>query len=313
MSQAAAPAATRRGRSVRPPVSEGTKAERRLALLLCGPAVLTMAAVAGWPVLHAVLLSLQRYDLRFPDARRFVGLDNYAAVLSDRYWWTAFGVTVLVIVVSVVFELCLGMLLALIMHRAPVGRGLVRSVALIPYGIVTVVAAYSWFFAWSRDSGYLSGLFGQGTAPLAEWGTAIVAIIVAQVWKAAPFVALLLMTGLTLVPDDMLRAAAMDGANAWQRFTWVMVPAMRPAIGVALVFSTLEAFRIFDTIFVLTGGAGDTASVAVLTYHNLFKGLNLGIASTMSVLILVVAGLVAAGFIKLLAPTAPGSEAGGNR
>lgn len=312
MSHAVAPAPKRDTRSARPPLSEGTKAERRLALLLCGPAVLTMITVAGWPIVYSVWLSLQRFDLRFPDAREFVGLDNYSAVLSDRYWWTAFGVTLLITVVSVAVELVLGMTLALIMHWTLVGRGLVRTVSLVPYGIVTVVAAYSWFFAWSQDSGFLAGAFGPGAAPLTEWGAAVFAIIVAEVWKSTPFMALLLMAGVTLVSDDLLRAAAMDGATAWQRFKWVMIPAMKPAILVALLFRTLDTFRIFDTIFVLTAGLGDTASVSMLTYRNLFTGLNLGIASTMSVLIFLVAALIAFAFAKLFGTSAPGSEDRGN-
>lgn len=289
-------------------VTPAEKAERRLALLLCAPALLVMVAVAVWPIIHAVVLSLQRYDLRFPGEREFVGLGNYAAVLSDGFWWTAFGVTALIIGVSVALELVLGMALALVMQRSLLGRGVVRTVLLIPYGIVAVVAAYSWRFAWSADTGYLSRLLGPEAAPLSEWGPSLVIIIIAEVWKAAPFVALLLMGGLALVPAEMLKAAAMDGATAWQRFSWVMLPAMKPAIGVACVFSTLNAFRIFDTIFVLTRGANDTGSVAVLTYNNLFRGLNLGIASTMSVLIFIAATLIVLVLLKVLGVAAPGGE-----
>lgn len=284
------------------------KAERRLALLLCAPAVGVMLVVAAWPIIHAAVLSLQRYDLRFPDERAFAGLGNYAAVLSDGFWWTAFGVTVLIIGVSVVIELVLGMALALVLQRSLIGRGLVRTVALIPYAMVTVVAAYSWRFAWSEDTGYLSRLFGPDAAPLTEWGTSLVVIVIAEVWKATPFVALLLMGGLALVPADLLKAAAMEGANVWRRFTWVMLPALRPAIGVACVFGMLSAFRIFDTIFVLTRGDHDTASVAVLTYDNLFRGLNLGIASTMSVLIFITAALIAFGLIRLARVATPGDD-----
>lgn len=290
------------------PVTPAVRAERRLALLLCAPALLVMVAVAVWPILHAAVLSLQRYDLRFPGEREFVGLGNYAAVLSDGFWWTAFGVTALIIGVSVALELLLGMALAMVMHRTLLGRGVVRTVLLIPYGIVAVVAAYSWLFAWSADTGYLSRLLGPEAAPLSEWGPSLVIIIVAEVWKAAPFVALLLMGGLALVPAEMLKAAAMDGATAWQRFTWVMLPAMKPAIGVACVFSTLNAFRIFDTIFVLTRGANDTGSVAVLTYNNLFRGLNLGIASAMSVLIFIAAAMIVLVLLKVLGVAAPGGE-----
>jgi multiple sugar transport system permease protein len=296
----------------KPALSEGKRAERRLGLLLCAPAAIVMLAVTGWPIIYSVWLSLQRYDLRFPDQHEFVGLSNYAAVLSDGYWWTAFGVTSLITVISVVIELVLGMLLALVMHRTLVGRGLVRTVSLIPYGIVTVVAAFSWFYAWNTDTGYLTALFGA-EAPLTDRAASLAIIILAEVWKTTPFMALLLMAGLALVPDDLLKAASMDGASAWQRFTKVMIPVMKPAILVALLFRTLDAFRIFDNIFVLTKGANDTSSVSMQTYNNLIRGLNLGIGSTMSVLIFIAVAIIAFVFIKLFGASAPGNDPGGRR
>ncbi|MGH3760418.1 carbohydrate ABC transporter permease [Actinophytocola sp.] len=296
----------------KPVLSEGKRAERRLGWLLCAPAAIVMVAVTGWPIIYSVWLSLQRYDLRFPDQREFVGLSNYVAVLSDQYWWTAFGITTLITVVSVVIELVLGMVLALVMHRTLVGRGLVRTVSLIPYGIVTVVAAFSWFYAWNADTGYLSDLFGA-EAPLTQQLPSLLIIILAEVWKTTPFMALLLMAGLALVPDDLLKAASMDGATAWQRFTKVMIPVMKPAILVALLFRTLDAFRIFDNIFVLTKGANDTSSVSMQTYNNLIKGLNLGIGSTMSVLIFIAVAIIAFVFVKMFGAAAPGNAPGGKR
>jgi multiple sugar transport system permease protein len=291
-------------------LSEGKRAERRLAWWLCAPAVIVMLAVTAWPIIYSVWLSLQRYDLRFPNETEFVGFDNYVAVLTNGYWWTAFGVTMFITIVSVVIELVLGMVLALIMHRALIGRGLVRTVSLIPYGIVTVVAAFSWFYAWDQSAGYLTG---ADDAPLTSTWPSLFAIILAEVWKTTPFMALLLMAGLALVPEDLLKAASMDGASAWQRFTKVMVPVMKPAILVALLFRTLDAFRIFDNIFVLTKGQNDTSSVSMQAYNNLLKGLNLGIGSTMSVLIFIAVALIAFLFIKIFGTAAPGSDTEGRR
>ena len=296
----------------KPALSEGKRAERRLGLMLCAPAAFVMVAVTGWPIVYSVWLSLQRYDLRFPDQREFVGLSNYVAVLTDGYWWTAFGITSLITVVSVVIELVLGMLLALVMHRTLVGRGLVRTVSLIPYGIVTVVAAFSWYYAWFPDTGYLTSMLGL-EAPLTQQIPSLLIIILAEVWKTTPFMALLLMAGLALVPEDLLKAASMDGASGWQRFTKVIVPVMKPAILVALLFRTLDAFRIFDNIFVLTKGANDTSSVSMQAYNNLIRGLNLGIGSTMSVLIFLAVAIIAFLFIKLFGASAPGNDAGGRR
>nr|WP_236795998.1 sugar ABC transporter permease [Amycolatopsis sp. GM8] len=301
------------GKKAKPVLSEGKKAERRLGLLLCAPAAIVMLLVTAYPIGYSIWLSLQRYDLRFPAEREFIGLANYAAVLSNSYWWTAFVTTLVITVVSVAIELVLGMLLALIMHRTIVGRGLVRTVSLIPYGIVTVVAAFSWYYAWTPDTGYLANLIAPGGAPLTEYLPSLAIIVLAEVWKTTPFMALLLMAGLALVPDDLLKAAAMDGANAWQRFIKVMVPVMKPAILVALLFRTLDAFRIFDNIFVLTSGANDTSSVSMQTYNNLIKGLNLGIGSTMAVLIFITVAIIAFIFIKLFGTAAPGSDSGGKR
>ena len=303
-----APAAARPRRRAKPPLSEGARAERRLGWLLCAPAVIIMLAVTAYPIGYAVYLSLQRADLRFPAATKFVGLANYATVLSDGLWWTAFGVTTLITVVSVAVELVVGMGLALIMRWALVGRGAGRTAILIPYGIVTVVAAYSWQYAWTPNTGYLANLLPSGSAPLTQQWPAIFIIILAEIWKTTPFMALLLLAGLSLVPDQLLRAAKVDGATAWQRFTQVMLPLMKPAILVALLFRTLDAFRIFDNIFILTAGANDTRSVSILGYDNLFTALNLGVGSTISVLIFVAVAIIAFVFVKGFGTAAPGQE-----
>jgi multiple sugar transport system permease protein len=302
-----------RTRRSKPALSEGKKQERRLGWLLCAPAAIVMVAVTAYPIIYSVWLSLQRYDLKFPDEKKFVGLANYATVLSNNYWWTAFGVTALITVVSVAVELVLGMGLALIMHKTIVGRGLVRTSALIPYGIVTVVAAFSWRYAWTPGTGYLANLVTPDGAPLTERASALAIIILAEIWKTTPFMALLLMAGLALVPDDLLKAASMDGAGWWQRFTKVMLPVMKPAILVALLFRTLDAFRVFDNIYVLTAGANETSSVSMIAYNNLMKGLNLGIGSTMSVLIFITVAIIAFIFVKLFGTAAPGSDDGSRR
>ncbi|MHB9860941.1 carbohydrate ABC transporter permease [Streptomyces sp. YIM S03343] len=289
-------------------LSAGARQERRLGWLLCAPAVIVMVAVTAYPIAYAVYLSLQRYDLRFPAQAKFVGLSNYGAVLSSPFWWDAFWVTLFITAVSVTIELALGMGLALVMHRAIFGRGTVRTAILVPYGIVTVVAAFSWQYAWTPNLGYLAALLPSGSAPLTEQWPALWLIILAEVWKTTPFMALLLLAGLALVPEETLRASMVDGANAWQRFTRVVLPLMKPAILVALLFRTLDAFRIFDNIYILTSGAQGTGSVSILGYHNLFTALNLGIGSAISVLIFICVGIIAFAFTKLFGAAAPGAE-----
>lgn len=289
-------------------LSAGARQERRLGWLLCAPAVVVMIAVTAYPIGYAIYLSLQRYDLRFPGQAKFVGLSNYGAVLSSPFWWDAFWVTLFITAVSVAIELVLGMGLALVMHRTIFWRGVVRTSVLIPYGIVTVVAAFSWQYAWTPDLGYLAGLLPSGEAPLTEQWPALWLIILAEVWKTTPFMALLLLAGLALVPEETLKAAMVDGATAWQRFTKIMLPLMKPAVLVALLFRTLDAFRIFDNIYILTAGAQGTGSVSILGYDNLFTSLNLGIGSAISVLIFICVGIIAFTFVKLFGTAAPGAE-----
>lgn len=286
--------------------NEGKRAESRLGMMLCAPAFLVMVAVLAYPILYAVWLSFFKADLRLPGQNEFVGLGNYVTVLTNSIWWTAFGVTTFITVIAVFFELVLGMALAIVMHRTIVGRGLVRTAALVPYAIVTVVAAFSWRFAWTQDLGYLAG----DSAPLTSKWASLWIIILAEVWKTVPFMALLLMAGLALVPDDLHKAASMDGGNAWQRFWMITVPLIKPAIMVALLFRTLDAFRVFDNIFILTGGANGTSSVSMVAYNNLIRGLNLGIGSTMSVLIFITIAIVAFLFTKAFGSAAPGSDEG---
>ncbi|WP_246241290.1 carbohydrate ABC transporter permease [Mycolicibacterium madagascariense] len=284
------------------------RSERRLAFWLVAPAVVLMLAVTAYPIVYAVWLSLQRSNLAAPDDTTFIWFDNYATILSDRYWWTAFVVTLAVTVVSVAIEFALGMALALVMHRTIFGKGVVRTAVLIPYGIVTVAASYSWYYAWTPGTGYLANLLPTGSAPLTAQLPSLAIVVLAEVWKTTPFMALLLLAGLALVPQDLLNAAQVDGAGPWRRLTKVILPLIKPAILVALLFRTLDAFRIFDNIYVLTGGANDTGSVSILGYDNLFKAFNLGLGSAISVLIFLTVAVIAFIYIKVFGASAPGAN-----
>ena len=277
--------------------------------MLCAPAVIVMIAVTAYPVGYAIYLSLERYNLEYPQDVKFIGFSNYASVLTSSYWWQALEVTLIITVFSVAITLVLGMLLAMLMHRTLFGRGTVRTAALIPYGIVTVAAAYGWQYAWTPGQGYLSAAFNY-SAPLTHQVNAIIVIIVAEIWKTTPFMGLLLLAGLSLVPEDLQKAAKVDGATAWQRFYRITLPLMKPAILVALLFRTLDSFRIFDNIFILTNGANGTGSVSVLGYDNLFNALNLGIGSTISILIFICVVIIAFAFIRGFGTAAPGTSTG---
>src|ERR1700677_1160710 len=291
----------------KPQLSEGARAERRLGWMLCAPAVIVMIAVTGYPLIYALWLSLERYNLELPQDIKFIGFSNYAAVLTSPYWWQALKVTVIITVFSVSITLVLGMLLAFVMYRTLFGRGTVRTASLVPYGIVTVAAAYGWQYAWTPGQGYLSSVF-DNSAPLTSEVKAIGVIILAEIWKTTPFMGLLLLAGLSLVPEDLQKAAKVDGATAWQRFTRITLALMKTAILVALLFRTLDAFRIFDNIYILTDGGNGTGSVSVLGYDNLFNALNLGIGSAHSILLFICVAIIAVLFIKGFGTAAPGSN-----
>ena len=283
-------------------ITERTRSERRLGWMLCAPAAIVMLAVTAYPIGYAIYLSLLRADLRFPQDNAFVGLDNYVTVLTSGLWWRDVGHTLIITVASVSIELVLGMLLALVMHRTIFGRGLVRTAALVPYGIITVVAAFAWRFAWSSaEGGFVPKVLGFSFDPTATtepfWN--YVVVILTEVWKTTPFMALLLVAGLTLVPDELHEAAKVDGGTAWQRFWRITIPLMKPAILVAVLFRTLDALRIFDSVYIISAGNNpNLESMSVLDFNELLVQLNLGVGSAISVLIFLIVVLVAFLFVK---------------
>jgi multiple sugar transport system permease protein len=280
-------------------LTDRARAERRLAAWLIAPAALVMVAVTAYPIVATLLLSFQRADLRFPGANKWIGIDNYKAVITSPVWWSVVWHTVIITVVAVSFQFVFGMLLALAMHRTLVARGLLRSIALVPYAIVAVVAAYSWNYAWSlSNGGWIPHLLGLKSDPLSSTFGNYVAVIITEIWKNTPFMALLLLAGLALVPDDLHEAAKVDGATTWQRFTRITLPLMKPAILVALLFRTLDEFRIFDVIYIFNQGAQGTESISMLNYSTLLDRLNLGLGSAVSVLLFLLVALIAFIFIK---------------
>src|SRR5690606_12309168 len=228
-------------------------------------------------------------------------------VLSAPLWWQTLFNTLFITVISVAIELVLGMALALVMHRAIFGRGAVRTSVLIPYGIITVVAAFAWFYAFDPQSGFVNSLpfVADDMAWFGDRFSAFAVIIATEVWKTTPFMALLLLAGLTTSDEGLYEAAKVDGATGWQRFVRITLPLMKPAIAVALLFRTLDAFRVFDSIFVMTRGAQDTASVSILGYDQLIARLNLGLGSAVSVMIFFCVLIIAFIFVRGFGASVP--------
>ncbi|WP_395696343.1 carbohydrate ABC transporter permease [Nocardioides sp.] len=289
----------------KPRVSDRSRAENRLGQKLVAPAVVVMLLVTAWPMIQAIYLSLFRYRLTTPDDKSFVGLSNYATVLTDSLFWQDTLNTVIIMVVTVGVELVIGFAFAMVMHRIVFARGAIRTSILIPYGIITVVSAYAWQFAFSLNNGFVNAWFSwlPWISPETNWfgshWPAMFAIMVSEIWKTTPFMSLLLLAGLSQVSEDMLEAAQVDGATWWQRLWKVILPNMRAAIMVAVLFRALDAFRIFDNIFVMTRGAQDTESSSFLTYRQVIAQFQLGLGSALSVLLFLAVLLLAWLIVKL--------------
>ena len=282
--------------------SDRSRAENRLGQRLIAPAIILMLAVTAFPMLRAIWLSVFDYSMTAPDDQEFVGLSNYTTALTDPLFWQTTGITVLYMVVTVAFELVIGFIFAMVMHRVIFGRGIIRTSILIPYGIITVVSGFSWQFAFSTTNGFINqwlpfipddfNWFGETTP-------AVIAICVSEIWKTTPFMSLLLLAGLAQISEDMIEAAKVDGATWWQRFWKVIIPNMHAAIMVAVLFRALDAYRIFDNIFVMTNGAQKTESISFLTYRQTIEQFQLGMGSALSVLLFISVVLLALLIIKM--------------
>lgn len=280
-------------------VSDRLRHERKLGFRLSAPAFIVMILVTAYPLGYAVVLSLYQYRLTDPDGQRFVGLQNYLTVLTDPVWWGAVGTTAIITVVSVVIELVLGFGFAWVMYRILRGRSIIRTAILVPYGIITVVSAFVWRYAFQLDSGFVNQWFGLGDFNwFGERWSSLFVITVSEIWKTTPFISLLLLAGLVQVPEDMLEAAKVDGANAWQRLWKIVLPNMKAAIMVAVLFRTLDAWRIFDNPFIMTGGANGTETLSFLAYRQNVTLVNLGAGSAVSVLLFLTVVVIAFVFIK---------------
>jgi multiple sugar transport system permease protein len=298
VSTVTAPART----GTKPVTSDRSRNENRLGQKLVAPAIALMLLVTAFPMLRAIWLSVYDYSLTAPDDREFIGLSNYITALTDPLFWQTTAITVLYMVVTVGIELVIGFIFAMVMHRVIFARGVIRTSILIPYGIITVVSGFAWQFAFSSTNGFVNGWL-PGIADDFNWfgesTPAVIAIMVSEIWKTTPFMSLLLLAGLAQVSEDMLEAAKVDGATWWQRLWKVIIPNMRAAIMVAVLFRALDAYRIFDNIFVMTNGAQKTESISFLTYRQTIEQFQLGMGSALSVLLFLSVLLVAFLIIKL--------------
>jgi multiple sugar transport system permease protein len=279
--------------------------ERRLAAVMLSPSLIVILIVAAYPIGYAIWLSLHQYSVIHPGLSRWVGVDNYTSALGSSAFWSAVKVTFIFTAISVSLEVVIGMGMALLMHAAFLGRSVLRAVVLVPWAILTVGTAIMWRSIVAPDTGFLNQVLqalhlpGAHTVWLAKNGYALAVMIFADVWKTAPFMALLLLAGLQVIPEDVQDAAKVDGATTWQRFVRVTIPLLRPALLVALIFRTLDALRIFDLPFVLTQGSNGTTSLSLYAYQQLTQNQLIGPGSALAILTFMIVMAVSMLYIRL--------------
>lgn len=294
-------------RSLDVPRSGWARARERLAWLLVAPSLIIVAGVALYPLFQTFRLSFTNARFGSPRPESYVGFDNYTRLLTDNVFISAFGHTIVFTIASVAIETVLGIIVALVINSQFAGRGVIRTSMLIPWAIPTVVSSQLWRFMYNDVNGVVNDLLvnrlnilESKVAWIANASTALPAIIAVDVWKTTPFMALLILAGLQIIPGDVYEAAKVDGASPWQQFWQITLPLLRPALLVALIFRTLDAFRVFDVVYVLKGSALDTITLAIYARQTMIDEQWLGRGAAASVVIFLAIGLMVIGYTRIV-------------
>lgn len=285
-----------------------TLAERQawMAWLFLLPALLVVILVAMIPLAQTVYYSFTDKRLGTLQPTNWIGLENYRFLIRDAMWWSAVRVTVLFGVVTVLAEFVLGLLIALVVNSHFRGRGLVRAAMLVPWAIPTVLSAQMWKWMYNDIFGVINdllrriGVIEQNIAWLAKPATALPAVMAIDIWKTTPFVALLLLAGLQVIPEELYEAATVDGASRFRQFFTITLPLLRPAIAVALIFRSLDALRVFDVFYVLFGARPDTQTMAVYAQNNIVAFSDVGYGSAISVFIFLIIAIFVVAYVTAL-------------
>jgi trehalose/maltose transport system permease protein len=267
--------------------------QRRLAWILITPAVVVVLLVIGYPLIQVIVYSFMKYKLDGVTPPTFAGVDNYLYIFSDPDFWKSVQNTLVFTFFSVGIEAVLGLTVALVANAKFKGRTLLRVAVLVPWAIPTVVSSQVWKWMFNDIYGVVNTIgvalhiLPDKIAWLATPATALPVIIAVDVWKATPFMSLLLLAGLGLIPGDVYEAASIDGASNVRKFFWITLPLVLPTLLVALIFRTLDALRVFDIFFIMVGGQGDMATMATYNRQQLIDFLDAGLGSAAAVIILV--------------------------
>jgi multiple sugar transport system permease protein len=277
--------------------------ERRLAVLMVTPSMALIALVALWPVVYGIWLSMHQYSLITAGLSRWaspIGLGNYIDQLKSSEFWSATRITLIFTVASVFLETILGLAMALAMKEAFKGQGILRTVVLVPWAVLTVVTAIMWKSIFDANLGFVNTLLGTNKVWLGEEPWALMVMIFADTWKTAPFMALLLLAGLQVIPSEIYEAAKVDGATTMQRFWRITMPLLTPALMVALIFRTMDALRAFDLPKVLTNGANGTTTLSLLSQRTFQENRLYGEGSAIAILTFIIVMIVAFAYIRLI-------------
>lgn len=296
-----------RRRGVGGPTTKAGRQEERLGWFLIAPTVLVVVLVAIYPLLETFRLSFTNLRATRPDAWKYIGFENYRDLLADDVFLRSLRNTLVFTVTSVGLETILGMAVALTIHSNFKGRGLVRTSMLVPWAIPTVVSSLLWVWMFHDGYGVINGiLVGMGFESFRNFNwvgdpaTALGAVVAVDVWKTTPFMALLILAGLQVIPDDVYEASRVDGATKWQQFWQITLPLLRPALLVALIFRTMASFRVFDMIFVMKQYATDTMSVSIYAFREMMVQQKYGYGSAAAVVIFLCIGLLVIGYTRLI-------------
>ncbi|HEU0250816.1 MAG TPA: sugar ABC transporter permease [Solirubrobacteraceae bacterium] len=285
--------------------------DRRLGYVLVAPVVLLLLAVTAYPLAYNLWNSFHSVNLsEAGSAHSFVGVDNYTKMFGSSVWLASLERTLAFTAVSVAVETVIALALALMLHRRFRGRGLLRAAILIPWAVPTVVSATLWKTMFDSRTGFVDYLLGNAGLPgahttwLAGIWTSWAAIFVADAWKNVPFMAIILLAGLQVIPGEVYEAARIDGASAWQSFRRMTLPLLKPALAVALIFRTLQAFLVFDVIYIMTGGGPgvSTETLSFLNWQTFLVGTDFGYGGAISVMLVVIALAIAAVYVRVLRP-----------
>ncbi|HET9090922.1 MAG TPA: sugar ABC transporter permease [Acidimicrobiales bacterium] len=287
-------------------------ADRRLGYALVAPAVVLLLAITGFPLVYNLWNSFHYVNLSYANVpQHFVGLSNYTTMFTSSAWLASLERTLVFTAVSAVFDTAVALVLALMLHRRFPGRGVLRAAILIPWAVPTVVSAMLWQTMFDPRAGFVDYFLGvvhpswgsltwAGASVLRSW----VVVFIADAWKNVPFVAIILLAGLQVIPTEVYEAAKIDGATAWQSFRRMTLPLLKPAILVALVFRTLQAFFVFDVIYIMTGGGPGTSTetLSFLNYQTFITNTDFGYGGAMSIVLVVMALVIAGVYVRVLRP-----------